>query len=144
LGGGGNVPDRWGSDLWVHGSYAYTGTWGAAPRNGVFGNAIKIWQIGAGGPVLADSVIIPNVHTVSDLQVSDDGELLVVSTERETGQGLQIYRLTQPAKPAFLGEARVDTGLHTVSLFRIGGRLFAFAAKDPDAPALTIYDVTPP
>lgn len=26
--GGNNVPNRYSSDLWVHGSYAYTGTWG--------------------------------------------------------------------------------------------------------------------
>ena len=28
--GGDNVPDRYSSDLWVHGDYAYTGTWGCA------------------------------------------------------------------------------------------------------------------
>ena len=29
VGGGDNAPDRYSSDLWVHGDYAYTGTWGA-------------------------------------------------------------------------------------------------------------------
>ena len=31
LSGGNNVPDRYSSDLWVYGSWAYTGTWGRAP-----------------------------------------------------------------------------------------------------------------
>ena len=51
LGGGNNVPDRYTSDLWVHGGWAYTGTWGAASRNGVPGNAVKIWRLdGSGAP----------------------------------------------------------------------------------------------
>ena len=59
-GGGDNVPDRYTSDLWVHGSYAYTGTWGGAFRNGNAGNALKIWALDpAGAPSLADSIIAP-------------------------------------------------------------------------------------
>jgi hypothetical protein len=38
--GGDNVPDRYSSDLWVHGPWAYTGTWGAARRNGAPGNVV--------------------------------------------------------------------------------------------------------
>jgi len=32
-GGGNNVADRYSSDLWVHGDYAYTGTWGGSRRH---------------------------------------------------------------------------------------------------------------
>jgi hypothetical protein len=146
LGGGNDVPARWSSDLWVHGSYAYTGTWGGAPRNGVgYGNVVNVWQvIGAGAPTLADSIVIPDVHTVSDLEVSDDGGLLAVATERLAGQGLSLYSLVDPARPALTGRAMVSGGLHTGSLFRIGGRLFLFGAKNPPDPALQVFDVTPP
>jgi predicted small lipoprotein YifL len=66
-GGGNNVPDRYTSDLWVHGNHAYTGTWGGSGRNGNPGNALKIWTLdAAGAPILADSVVIPNIGTVSD------------------------------------------------------------------------------
>jgi hypothetical protein len=145
LGGGHNVPERWGSDLWIHGSYGYTGSWGGNARNGSgFGDAIKIWDLRGAGPVLADSLIIPDIRTVSDLEVSDDGGLLAVTTERLGGQGLKIYDLANPIRPALLGEALVSTGLHTGSLARIGGRLFAFTAKNPANPALQVYDITPP
>jgi hypothetical protein len=57
VGGGNNLPDRYSSDLWVHGGYVYTGTWGGAARNGHLGDALEIWQLDAdGAPVLVDSV----------------------------------------------------------------------------------------
>jgi hypothetical protein len=142
LGGGNNVPDRWGADLWVAGSYAYSGTWGGAARAGAYGDAIKIWRIDGAEPVLADSVVVPTVRTVSDLEVSDDRTLLVATTERLAGQGLQVFSLANPAKPALVGQALVNTGLHTGALARIGGRLFVFAAKNPSDPKLQVYDIT--
>ena len=47
--GGNNVPDRFSSDLWVQGRYAYTGTWGHDPRNGNIGNLVYIWSLDAAG-----------------------------------------------------------------------------------------------
>jgi hypothetical protein len=144
VGGGNNVPERWGSDLWVHGTHAYTGTWGGSPRLGTgFGNAVKIWRVDGAAPQLVDSIIIPEVRTVSDLQVSDDGALLVVTTERLAGQGLLVYDLLNPERPQLKGRASVPTGLHTGTISAIGGRLYVFAARNPAAPALEVYDITP-
>ena len=84
-GGGHNVTERFTSDLWVHGEYAYTGTWGGFEREGNPGNALKIWRLDAGGaPALVDSLILPGVGTVSDVEVSADGSVLMLSTERGT------------------------------------------------------------
>jgi hypothetical protein len=144
IAGGRNVPERWGSDLWVHGAYAYTGTWGGTPRDGTgFGDVVKIWRLSASGPTLVDSLKVPNIRTVSDLQASDDGRLLVLTTERQAGQGLSVYDLADPARPAARGSSLVDTGLHTGTVARIGGRLYVFAAKNPPNPALKVYDITP-
>jgi hypothetical protein len=144
MAGGRNVPERWGSDLWVHGSYAYTGTWGGRPRHGTgYGDVVNVWRIDGAGPLLASTLTIPNVRTVSDVQVSDDGALLVLTTERLSGQGLHVYDLADPARPVLRGSATVSTGLHTGTVARIGGRLFVFAAKNPGSPALQVYDITP-
>lgn len=149
--GGNNVPDRFSSDLWVHGSYAYTGTWGT--RNGAVGNALNIWSLDASGaPTLLGSIAVSGIGTVSDVQVSDDGQLLVLSGERGTDGGIFLYGLGDPAQPVLLGSALVGpAGVHTVTLARIDQRLYAFAARntrvDPDPaedPALLIYDVTEP
>jgi hypothetical protein len=106
------------------------------------GNAIKIWELAAGGPGLVDSVLVPGIRTVSDLQVSEDGTLLVASAEGAEGAGIYVYRLTEPTKPLLVGLVLVDTGIHTVTLAEVGGKLYAFGAKNPGNPALEIYDLS--
>ena len=84
--GGNNVPERYSSDLWVHGSYAYTGTWGYRDQPG---NVLKVWSLDASGaPSLVGSVTVASIGTVSDVQVSDDGQLLVLSGERGDDGGI--------------------------------------------------------
>ena len=149
--GGNNVPERYSSDLWVHGSYAYSGTWGYRNRPG---NVLKVWSLDASGaPSLVGSVTVPSIGTVSDVQVSDDGQLLVLSGERGDDGGIYTFSLGDPANPTPLGSTSVgERGVHTVTLSTINGRTYAFAAMNPgfsgdkteDKPALMIYDVTQP
>ncbi len=141
--GGNNVPARYSSDLWVHDSFAYTGTWGGTARNGNVGNVVNIWSLGpTGAPSLVDSVVVPGIGTVSDVQVSDDGTVLVFGAERGPNAGLFVYGLTDPRHPAFLDSALVETGIHTATIADIGGRRYVFAARNPVSPALQIYDIT--
>ena len=142
-GGGNNVPDRYTSDLWVHGGYAYTGTWNF--RGATAGNALKVWQLDAGGaPVLVDSIITPNISTVSDVEVSDDGTLLMFGTEGGSSADRGFY-LLQSDRP---GPSCLYRPLHRVhrhsheSFATIGGRRYAFGAKDPGSPQLIVLDVT--
>jgi hypothetical protein len=149
--GGNNVPNRYSSDLWVHGNYAYTGTWGFRDE---LGNVLNVWALDAtGAPSLAGTVTVPDIGTVSDDQVTDDGSLLVLSGENGSDGGIYLYGLTDPAHPSFLGSASVGArGVHTVSLSTINGRLYAFAAMNPgfsgnvteNKPALMIYDLSDP
>jgi hypothetical protein len=141
--GGFNVPERWSSDFWLHGDYAYTGTWGGLPRGGNVGDVLKIWSLarGLGAPV--DSIVLPEVGTVSDVEVSGDGGLLLLTAERGPRQGLYLYGLaSDPARPTGAGSLVVENGLHTGAFAEIGGRRFVFAAKNPGSPALIVYDVT--
>ncbi|HUR93461.1 MAG TPA: hypothetical protein VMY76_02685 [Gemmatimonadales bacterium] len=143
--GGNNVPDRFSSDLWVHGAYAYTGTWGGKPRGGNPGNAIKVWSLDASGaPTLVDSVIVSGVATVSDVQVSDDGTILVASMENGPEAGLRVYDLANPRQPGLLATSGVGQGLHTATIAEIAGRRYVFAARNPASPALVVYDITNP
>ena len=142
-GGGFNVPDRYGSDLWVRGNYAYTGTWGGATRGGRFGNAVKIWDVSLGGlPLLTDSIVVPSVATVSDVQVSSDSALLVISTEHGDSAGVYVYGLATPDKPVLRGVLYVLQGVHTATVADIGGRRYVFAAQNPPSPALLVIDIT--
>src|SRR5918996_1840012 len=96
-GGGNNVPDRYTSDLWVHGDFAYTGTWGWSPRDGNTGDALKIWSLDdTGAPSLVDSIITPMIAAVSDVEVSADGLVLMFSAEGGDDEGLYLYDLGDP------------------------------------------------
>ncbi len=141
--GGDNVSDRFTSDLWVHGSHAYTGTWGQ--RDGHSGDAVKIWDLDASGaPTLAGEITIPLIANVSDVEVSADGTVLMFSTEFGSNEGLYLYDLTDPSAPAFLDSVLVSNGLHTATFGEIAGRQYAFAARNSPDPALRIFDVTDP
>jgi hypothetical protein len=143
VGGGRNVEERFTSDLWVHGTHAYTGTWGIRGQNA--GNVVKVWNLDAGGaPVLGDSIVIEGILTVSDVEVSADGVLLLASAEGGEGAGLYLYSVADPAHPALLDTAMVDTGLHTATFASIADHHYVFAARNPSEPALMIYDVTGP
>lgn len=141
--GGNNVEERFTSDLWVRGDHAYTGTWGARGANR--GNVVRIWRLGAGGaPAWVATLNVASVGTVSDVEVSDDGQVLMFSAEQLSNEGLFLYSLADPEAPAFLDRVAVPGGLHTATFGVIGGRRYAFTAKNPPDPALLIYDVTTP
>lgn len=140
-GGGNNVPERYGSDQWVFGQYAYSGGWGT--RGGVRGNAVKIWSLNASGaPTLADSIIVPNVTTISDVAVTPDGKMLVITAEGGSGNGLYVYNRTNPVRPALVGSYLVSQGLHTGEVAVINGRTYVFAARDPGQQQMDIFDIT--
>src|SRR5262249_25162068 len=125
---------------WVADGYAYTGTWGF---RGQQGNAIKIWKLGAdGAPTLQRSEVITGVGTISDLEVSPDGKWLVVTTEGGDKDGLYVYEVTSPGTIIRRASQLVGNGLHTGTLSVIGGKLYAFTAKDPGNCALNIYDLS--
>jgi len=141
LGGGNNVPERYTSDLWVHGDYAYSGTWGFRSAQG---DALKVWHLDAAGvPSLVDSIVTAGIGTVSDVEVSSDGTLLVFSGENGGNAGLYLYSLADPAHPTFIAKYLVATGLHTATFGYIGGKRYIFAAKDPGSPALMIFEIAP-
>jgi hypothetical protein len=84
------------------------------------------------------------IGTVSDVQVSDDGAVLVFSAERGSNAGLYVYGLADPLHPVFQDSALVAEGIHTATIADIAGRRYVFAAKYPKDPALLIYDISSP
>ncbi len=146
--GTGAVPERWTAEVAAAGQYAYTTTW---DRRTAVGNAVKIWNVAGPTPLLVDSIIIPDVGTTSDVQISADGSLLVVSTERSTSgnNGIFLYSRANPARPTQVGRfttANTAAGVHTVKLGKVENRDYAFLNIDPGSkPArLAIVDITDP
>lgn len=147
----GPVPNRFTSELWVRGNWAYTGTWGNRGANRVSGNALNIWDVSGAVPQLRDSILISNATTLGDVQVSDDGRLLVVSTERAPGS-IVIFDLTNPGRPVQVSRFSSQNtfpGVHTAEVARVSGRLLAFlsidpspSTLDPSPSRLVIVDIT--
>ncbi len=152
--GRGSVNARYSAEVWARGNFAYTTTWGARGNPQVPGNAIFIWDV-RGAPQLVDSVIVPSVRagtsvrTLGDVQVSDDGKLLVVPTELGPGS-VEIYDLTDPVKPqsvARFTSPNITRGVHTCEVQRVNGRLYAFLSVNSSAThpsRLMIVDLSNP
>jgi hypothetical protein len=143
--GHGTINARYTAEIAVRGQWAYTSTWG---NRGAPGNAVFVWNVAGATPVLTDSVIISGANTTGDVQLSDDGALLVVAKEFAPG-AIVLYDLSNPAQPVFLSSHSTPStmqGVHTVKLGRVAGRHYAFLSVDPGAePArLVIVDITDP
>ncbi|HSJ09461.1 MAG TPA: Ig-like domain-containing protein [Longimicrobiales bacterium] len=142
----GAVTDRWTAEVAVRGNFGYTSTWNN--RNGIRGNALKIWNISGDTPVLVDTIAFAGqVSTTGDVQISDDGTLLVVPTEG-TGS-LRLLSMGTPGSPKLVStwtHPEANAGVHTVKLGRVNGRHYAFLSINPSSqPArLLIVDITDP
>ncbi|HEX7124182.1 MAG TPA: hypothetical protein VF406_00210 [Thermodesulfobacteriota bacterium] len=147
--GNGDVPERYTAEVAERDGWAYTSTWGGFPRGGNFGDVVKIWDARSGTPALVDSLKVPGAQTLDDLQISDDGKLLVVATEY-AGGSIIIYDRSDPARPVQLSKftsANTNPGVHTVKLARWNDRHYAFLSVDPGGgrhAALVIVDITDP
>ena len=144
--GNGQVQERYTGEIWVQGNTAYTTTWG---NRAARGNAVKIWDVSGNVPALVDSLIVPSAVTLGDVQVSDDGQTLVVATEFSPGS-IVLYSLANPRQPQLITRYTTpftDPGVHTADIARVNGRLYAFLCVDPSSLSsarLVIVDITNP
>ncbi|MGH2528781.1 MAG: hypothetical protein ACRDH0_05530 [Actinomycetota bacterium] len=152
-------------DVWVHGNFAYVGTW-ADPCNGL---GVKIIDVSnPASPVMigrvagiagtsAEDVVVRSVSTASFT-----GDLLATGIQRcggdpalDTAQfGVDFWNVTNPAAPvhlSFLGVTTGEGGVHELDLFQRGANVYALLATpfsewfDPEPGGdFWIADVTNP
>lgn len=142
--GRGTVSDRYTAELWARGNYAYTTSWGRRGAAQVAGNTFYVWNVSGASPVLVDSVFTDStVSTIGDVQVSDDGTLLVVPTELAPGS-IRIYDLANPVKPRLVSRytsATILRGVHTCEVARVNGRLYAFLSVNRSSTGLANLEI---
>ena len=135
----GAVGERYSSDLWLHGDWAFTGTWGYRLERG---DAVNIWRLGDDDPRLRSTLVIPAISTVGDVEVSRDGRLLLVATEGGPNAGMHLFDVQTPDEPVHLARHVMVEGVHTATFGYVDGKTYVFAARNPPAPAMLIYDVS--
>lgn len=141
--GHGTVPERFTAEVAVRGTWAYTTTW---RQRTATGNAIKIWNV-ADSVALVDSVIVSNTFTLGDVQISDDGSLLLVATEYTGPGSVILYDRSDPRAPVQIARytsANTAPGVHTAKLGRVNGTLYAFLSINPDPARLVVLDLSNP
>lgn len=95
------VDRRYTSDHWESGTTAYSGTWSCrSVPGGACGDALLVWDLSAGEPVLSDSVIV-DARVVNDIKVSADGTLGILTHEHsdDLQNGITLLDLTDPKHP---------------------------------------------
>ncbi|HSE80748.1 MAG TPA: hypothetical protein VLA87_03510 [Gaiellaceae bacterium] len=129
-------------DVWVHGDFAYVGTW-VIPCNG---RGVKIVDVSKlRHPQLIGTAAARRGTSAEDLVVrrvstpSFSGDLLAVGIQRcgggraldQQGFGLELWNVTDPYHPEKLGEFPVGVGsggVHELDLFQRGDRVYALLA----------------
>lgn len=143
----GAVTERYTAEVWVRGDRAYTSSWGR--RGGLPGNVVRVWDVRGDAPAALGCIEVPGATTTGDLEVSDDGRLLVVATEGGEG-AIAIYDVANPAAPTLVtryATANTAPGVHTAEVERVNGTLYAFLSVDPAGATgakLVIVDLSNP
>ncbi len=138
----GRISARYSSDLWVHGTVAYQGTWSS--RNGNQGNTLYVWDVSdPTTPLLADSVTI-DASTVNDVKVRSDGALAVVTHEGSSDglNGVTLLDLADPLHPSVITRfiQSLESGVHNAW---IDGD-YLYLAVDGLFNGLSVLDITDP
>ena len=138
--------ERYTSDLWLHGTVAYAGTWGSRPvGTGInFGNTLNVWDIA--DPSSAQKVFSLEIDArkVNDVKIRADGTLAIITHEhsQDTLNGITILDLADPLAPTVLGRftSELESGVHNVW---IDGD-YAYVAVDGTGFGLRILDISDP
>ncbi len=144
----GPVEDRFTSDLWLYGAFAYTGTWGTR-QVGIEanrGDRLYAWDISnPSAPVVTDSVEV-SAGTVNDVKIRSDGTLAVLTREGSFPNGITLLDTADPLHPVAISQftERLEPGVHNAW---IEGD-FVYVVSDgtnPDAGSgLNVVDVSDP
>ena len=146
--GQGIARERYTSEIAALGNTVYSGSWSQRGINP--GNAVKIWNVAGATPVVVDSLIIPSAGTTGDVQISDDGRLLVIANEYNPNGAITLFDLATPTRPTLISRfttTEIGRGVHTVKLGRVNNRHYAFLSINPAAGSgarLVIVDITDP
>lgn len=152
------------TDVWVHGRYAYTGTFDS-PCGGEEGAGVWVWDVrNKNRPSLVDVIPSPDGSRSNDVKVErlNSGTILAHSNEACASGGpggIELYEVSNPANPEHLASIRADelnpitnellggitdVGVHNIWLFRQGQKDYVAIVAESAFDTFRIYDITDP
>jgi len=144
--GHGAIAQRYTSDLWLFGAFAYTGTWGSrsGPSGTLSGNRMYAWDVSnPAAPALVDSLGV-DARTVNDVKIRSDGRLAVITHEGSNdGQnGVTLVDLSTPGRPRAITRFTqgLESGVHNTW---IDGN-YVYLVVDGVGSGLRVLDVAVP
>ena len=143
-----NPNQRVTSDLWVHGTVAYTGTVDLGGA-GAAANTLWVWDVSnPATPVGAGSLVMDGVGSVGDVKIRADGTLGVITQQgsNEGLNGVTLIDLSSPLQPSVISRSltSLEGGVHNAWIegdyvyaaggAANGGRISVIDISDPVAP----------
>ena len=138
--------ERYTADLWLHGTAAYTGTWGSRQVGASLnvGSTLNVWDVADPSSVELVFSLEIDATTVNDVKVRADGKLAIITHEgsSDTLNGITILDLANPLAPTVAGRftTELESGVHNVW---IEGN-YAYVVVDGAISGLRILDITDP
>lgn len=151
------------TDVWAHGSYAYTGTFNS-PCGGQPGAGIWVWDVrNANRAEFVDIIPSETGDRTNDVKVAsmNSGDILVMSNESCGGGdgGFEVYNVDDPENPTKLASVTIDelnpisdflfggiadVGVHNLFLFTQGSNDYVAAVAETAFDNFMIFDITDP
>ena len=113
--GHGNLPaGQWTSDLWVHGTVAYTGTIDIG--TGIPGNTMWAWDVSNPATPVRSASVVVDARTVNDVKIRADGTLGLITHEGSNDglNGVTLIDLSNPLQPSVISRTTtsLEAGVH--------------------------------
>jgi hypothetical protein len=136
---------RFTSDLWLAGSFGYTGTWlGRDAPERLPGDRLLAWDFADPRAPLLTSELAVDARTVNSVHIRADAALAAFSHEGSADglNGVSLLNITDPLRPAVLARFTegLETGVHNVWI----EGAFLYAAADGEGKGLRIVDIADP
>ena len=98
------------SDVWVHGTVAYTGTFG--------GNTLWVWDVSNPATPVRGASVVVDAGNVNDVKIRADGTLGVITHEgsQDGRNGITLLDLSDPLRPQVITRftSQLTAGVHNV------------------------------
>jgi LVIVD repeat len=145
--GEGPISEQFSSDLWVHGTTAYTGTWGVRGQTtATMGNTLWPWDVSDPAAPVPGTPLVVDARVVNDVKIRADGAIGVITHEASQDglNGITLLDLSDPLQPTVISRFTntLNTGVHNAWIE--GDYVYLVVDGASPSSGLRILDISDP